>query len=62
MLNICICQLIKDEQIYIEEWIDYHLNLGISKFVLFEDYNSTSHLEVLSKYGNKVILYIIQDE
>ena len=61
MLNICICQLIKDEQRYIEEWIDYHLNLGISKFVLFEDYNSTSHSEVLSKYGNKVILYKLLD-
>ena len=61
MLNICICQLIKDEQRYIEEWIDYHLNLGISKFVLFEDYNSTSHSEVLSKHGNKVILYKLLD-
>ncbi len=57
MLNICICQLIKDEQRYIEEWIDYYLNLGISKFVLFEDWNSSSHKEVLSKYGDKIILY-----
>lgn len=61
MLNICICQLIKDEQRYIEEWIDYYLNLGISKFVLFEDWNSTSHFDILSKYGNKVILYKLLD-
>ena len=57
MLNICICQLIKDEQRYIEEWIDYYLNLGISKFVLFEDWNSSSHADILSKYGDKVILH-----
>ena len=61
MLNICICQLIKDEQRYIEEWIDYYLNLGISKFVLFEDWNSSSHADVLSKYGNKVILHKLYD-
>lgn len=57
MLNICICQLIKDEQRYIEEWIDYYLNLGISKFILFEDWNSSSHQEILKKYGDKVILH-----
>ena len=57
MLNICICQIIKDEQRYIEEWINYYINLGISKFVLFEDWNSSSHKEVLSKYGDKIILH-----
>lgn len=66
MLNICICQLIKDEQRYIEEWIDYYLNLGISKFILFEDWNSSSHADVLAKYGDKVILHkyddIVNDE
>lgn len=61
MLKICICQLIKDEQRYIEEWIDYYLELGISKFILFEDWNSTSHKEVLEKYGNKIILHKLLD-
>ena len=60
-LNICICQLIKDEQRYIEEWIDYYLNLGISYFVLFEDWNSTSHKDVLKKYGDKIILHRLLD-
>ena len=60
-MNICICQLIKDEQRYIEEWIDYYLNFGISKFILFEDWNSTSHNDVLSKYGDKVILHKYND-
>jgi len=61
MLNICICQLIKDEQRYIEEWIDFYLNLGVSKFILFEDWNSSSHVDVLSKYGDKVILHKLCD-
>lgn len=61
MLNICICQLIKDEQRYIEEWIEYYLDLGIKKFILFEDWNSSSHKNVLKKYGNKVILHKLLD-
>ena len=60
-MNICICQLIKDEQRYIEEWIDYYLNFGISKFILFEDRNSTSHKDILSKYGDKIIIHRYDD-
>jgi len=61
MLNICLCQLIKDEQRYIEEWIDHYINLGVSKFMLFEDWNSSSHANVLLKYGDKVKLQSILD-
>lgn len=61
MVKICICQLIKDEQRYMQEWIDFYISLGICKFILFEDYNSSSHNEVLSKYGDKVILYKLLD-
>jgi len=61
MINICICQLIKDEQRYIEEWINYYLNLGINKFILFEDWNSSSHKEVLEKFGDKVIIHKLLD-
>ena len=43
MLNICICQIIRDEQRYLEEWINHYLNLGINKIILFEDVNSNSH-------------------
>ena len=48
--SICICQIIKDEQPYIEEWVEYHLRLGIEKFYLVEDIGSGSHAELLSKY------------
>ena len=49
-LNLCICQLIKDEHNYIEEWIEYHHNLGINRFYLIEDITSKSHKELLQKY------------
>lgn len=61
MLNICICQLIKNEHRYIEEWIEYYLNMGISKFILIEDWNSRSHKDILAKYGDKIILHKYDD-
>ena len=52
---ICIVTVIKNEQNYLEEWIKYHLNLGIDHIFIFEDIGSKSHYEITSKY-NKVSL------
>lgn len=46
--------LIKDEQRYLDEWIEHNLNIGFDKIVLYEEFNSSPH--DVSKYGNKVIL------
>lgn len=59
-MNFCICQMIKDEHQYIEEWIEYHHNLGVNRFYLIEDYCSSSHNEILKKY-NYVELYKLTD-
>lgn len=60
-MNICISTIIKDEQLYLENWIKYHLNYGISKFILFEDKNSISHQEICDKFGDKVKLIKLWD-
>lgn len=60
-MNICISAIIKDEQLYLENWIKYHLNYGISKFILFEDKNSISHQEICDKFGDKVKLIKLWD-
>lgn len=49
-----ICAIIKDEHNYIEEWLDYHFSIGFDKVYLFED-GGESHLEIIKKYGDKVI-------
>ena len=46
--------LIKDEQRYLDEWIEHNLRIGFNKIVLYEDYCSAPH--DVSKYGDKVIL------
>jgi len=59
-MKLCICQIIKDEHDYIEEWIEYHHNLGFGDFYLIEDFDSKSHKELLSKY-NYVHIFQITD-
>lgn len=62
MLNntSCIFTVIKDEQEYLEEFIIYHLNLGVNHIFIFEDVNSTSHKNICDKYLDRVTLNSIK--
>lgn len=53
-----ICVLVKDEQQYIEEWVQHNLDIGFDCIYIYEDFSSTSHEQVLQDYINngKVIL------
>lgn len=51
-MKSCIFTIIKNEQEYLKEWIDYHLNLGINYIFILEDFDSTSHKEITDKYSN----------
>lgn len=43
-MKTIICAIIKNEERYIKEWADYHLNtIGIDRIFLFEDYDSRNH-------------------
>ena len=55
-----IIVLVKDEQEYLEQWIQYHLALGFDRICIFEDYGSTSHQNIASKY-KEVALAKLED-
>lgn len=46
-----ICCIIKNEQEYIQDWIEYHIKLGFSEIHLFEDNGSDSHAHLTEKYS-----------
>lgn len=52
----CILTVIKNEHEYLDEWIKYHLDLGIDHIFIFEDIDSESHKDITAKYGDKVSL------
>jgi len=55
-MTSCILTIIKNEHQYLDEWIQYHLHLGIDHIFIFEDIDSDSHAEIISKYIDKVTL------
>lgn len=56
---ITIFTNIKDENRYLEQWLDYHIKLGFEQFILFEDEGSKSHDDIVKKFGSnvRILLY-----
>lgn len=55
-MKSCILTIIKNEHLYLEEWIKYHLNIGVFHIFILEDINSESHKEITDNYKDKVTL------
>lgn len=51
-MKTAICAIIKDEHLFLEEWIEWHLGLGFDAIHLFEDKGSKSHEDICVKYNN----------
>ena len=55
-INSCILTIIKNEHEYLDEWISYHLSLGVNHIFIFEDIDSITHAGIIEKYGDMVSL------
>lgn len=57
-MKIAIITLLKNEQWYLKEWLDYHKDIG--DIYLYEDEGSDSHYEITKDYSN-VYLFSVKD-
>lgn len=56
-----ICTMIKDETKYLMEWVQFHLMLGATKIVVYDD-NSTSDIaNLLRPFGERVVVHRVAD-
>ena len=62
MFKKTICSIIKDEQLYLKEWIDWHLSIGFDAIHLFEDMGSKSHEDIVKDYPNVYLRRYETDE
>lgn len=58
-MKVCIFTVIKDEQDYLNDFLKYHIDMGIDVFV-FEDIFSHSHKEICDRYDN-VFLHSVKE-
>ena len=59
MVKTAIATVVKNELDYIEDFITYHLDIGIDEIFIYEDYGSVSHKEICDKYDNVYLSSIL---
>ena len=57
--DIAIATIMKNEGAYLEEWIKYHLLVGIKKFYLYDNESTDNTKEVLKPYIERGIVDLI---
>lgn len=50
MSKICVFTVIKNEHLYLREWIEHNIKIGVDKIYVFEDEGSDSHKDILDDY------------
>ena len=60
-LNVALCAIAKNENLYIREWVEYYKNLGIDKIFIYDnnDINGEHFEEVIDDYINSDYVSII---
>ena len=48
--EVCICCIFKNEGKYLDEWIQYHLSVGVDHFYLYNNNSDDNYLEILQPY------------
>jgi hypothetical protein len=57
--DISICAIFKDEALYLKDWIEYHLNIGVDHFYLYNIGSSDRYEQVLKTYIRKNIVTLV---
>jgi hypothetical protein len=58
--EIIMSTIVKDEDNFIKTWIDYHLNLGISRFIIYDNSSNNTLCDVLDDYIQSNIVLLIK--
>jgi hypothetical protein len=48
---LTVCCIVKDENEYLKEWMEYHLKIGVQHFYIYDNESKISVSETLSKIG-----------
>ncbi len=57
--TIVICCVFKNEAPYLEEWIQFHIKAGVSRFYLINNHSDDNYREVLEPYIKDGIVHLI---
>ena len=56
--NVAICCIVKNEDRYLPEWIDYHLKIGVSYFYIYDNDSNIPLIKTLSAYIERGVVKV----
>lgn len=51
-MNVSLCLIIKNENSYLQEWLDYHILLGVDHFWIYDNESSINVKDTVAEYIN----------
>jgi hypothetical protein len=57
--TICLCGIFKNEAKFLDEWVHFHLVIGIEHFYLYNNNSDDNYAEILKPYIDKGIVDLI---
>lgn len=57
---LSICCIIKNEGLYMKEWLDFHLAVGVDRFYVFDNGSTDGIIEILKPYTDTGIVQLFQ--
>lgn len=58
--KISICAIFKNEGLFLKEWLEYHLLIGIKHFYLYNNFSDDNYLNVLQPYIENGVVTLVQ--
>lgn len=57
--EVSICLIFKNEAIFLKEWLEYHLLIGVDHFYLYNNFSDDNYEKVLEPYINRGLVTLI---
>lgn len=54
MNYLSVCAVLKNEGLYLKEWVEFYLKQGVERFYLYDNESSDNPKEVLKEYADKI--------
>lgn len=61
-MNAAIVVIVKNEELYIDEWVKYHLDLGFNHIYIYDDNDNFGKLDYLNNDKVSVIKYEVSNQ
>ena len=57
--KVAVCAIFKDEGEFFQEWLEYHLMIGVEHFYLYNNNSSDGYLEILKPYMDRGLVTLV---